>query len=40
MMKQFILVVALAAACFAQHDIASIIQRSVEANGGGLEGRS
>ena len=31
-MKQFILVVTLAAASFAQHDIASIVQRSVEAN--------
>jgi hypothetical protein len=32
MMKQFMLVVALAAASFAQPDIARIIQRSVEAN--------
>lgn len=34
MMKQIVLLVALAAASFAQPDIASIIQRSVEANAG------
>ena len=40
MTKQVIFVAVLATASFAQLDVETIIQRSVEAKCGGLEGRS